>query len=131
MAVERQAGPARLSFSNSLRVQGPSGTWVYVSGQFGTDEAGAITPGGLAAESKAALGNVLKAVQEAGGTAADVVKITAFLTSLDDYQRYNEVRREVFGSNLPASTAVAVAGLILTTATIEIDAVAFVPDAEG
>ena len=130
MAVERQAGPARLSFSNSLRVQGPSGTWVYVSGQFGTDEAGAITPGGLAAESKAALGNVLKAVQEAGGTAADVVKITAFLTSLDDYQRYNEVRREVFGSNLPASTAVAVAGLILTTASIEIDAVAFVPDAE-
>jgi 2-iminobutanoate/2-iminopropanoate deaminase len=131
MAVERQAGPAGLSFSNSLRVRGPSGTWVYVSGQFGTDEAGAITPGGLAAESKAALGNVLKAVQEAGGTAADVVKITAFLTSLDDYQRYNEVRREVFGSNLPASTAVAVAGLILTTASIEIDAVAFVPDAEG
>ena len=131
MAVERQAGPVGLSFSNSLRVQGPSGTWVYVSGQFGTDEAGAITPGGLAAESKAALGNVLKAVQEAGGTAADVVKITAFLTSLDDYQRYNEVRREVFGSNLPASSAVAVAGLILTTASIEIDAVAFVPDAEG
>ena len=131
MVVQRQAGPAGLSFSNSLRVQGPSGTWVYVSGQFGTDEAGAITPGGLAAESKAALGNVLKAVQEAGGTAADVVKITAFLTSLDDYQRYNEVRREVFGSNLPASTAVAVAGLILTTASIEIDAVAFVPDAEG
>lgn len=131
MAVERQAGPAGLSFSNSLRVQGPAGTWVYVSGQFGTDEAGAITPGGLAAESKAALGNVLKAVQEAGGTAADVVKITAFLTSLDDYQRYNEVRREVFGSNLPASSAVAVAGLILTAASIEIDAVAFVPDAGG
>ncbi len=131
MAVERQAGPAGLSFSNSLRVQEPSGTWVYVSGQFGTDGAGAITPGGLAAESKAALENVLKAVREAGGTAADVVKITAYLTSLDDYQRYNEVRREVFGPNLPASTAVAVAGLILTAASIEIDAVAFVPKAEG
>ena len=93
MAVERQAGSAGLSFSNSLRVQEPSGAWVYVSGQFGTDEAGAIAPGGLAAESKAALQNVLKAVSEAGGTAADVVKITAYLTSLDDYQRYNEVRR--------------------------------------
>jgi 2-iminobutanoate/2-iminopropanoate deaminase len=131
MAVERQAGPAGLSFSNSLRVQEPSGTWVYVSGQFGTDEAGAMTPGGLAAESKAALENVLQAIREAGGTAADVVKVTAYLTSLDDYQRYNEVRREVFGSNLPASTAVAVAGLILTSASIEIDAVAFVPKAEG
>ena len=130
MAVERQPGPAGLSFSNSLRVQEPSGTWIYVSGQFGTDEAGAITPGGLAAESKAALENVLKAVRDAGGTAADVVKITAYLTSLDDYPHYNEVRREVFGSNLPTSTAVAVAGLILTAASIEIDAVAFVPKAE-
>ena len=130
MAVERQAGPAGLSFSSSLRVQEPSGTWIYVSGQFGTDEAGAITPGGLAAESKAALENVLKAVRGAGGTAADVVKITAYLTSLDDYPHYNEVRREVFGSNLPTSTAVAVAGLILTAASIEIDAVAFVPKAD-
>lgn len=130
MAVERQAGPAGLSFSNSLRVQDPSGTWIYVSGQFGTDEAGAITPGGLAAESRAALENVLNAVRDAGGTAADVVKITAYLTSLDDYPRYNEVRREVFGSALPTSTAVAVAGLILTAASIEIDAVAFVPKAD-
>jgi enamine deaminase RidA (YjgF/YER057c/UK114 family) len=131
MAVERQAGPAGLSFSNSLRVQEPSGTWIYISGQFGTDEAGAITPGGLAAESKAALENVLKAVRDAGGTAADVVKITAYLTSLDDYPHYNEVRREVFGATLPTSTAVAVAGLILTAALIEIDAVAFIPKAEG
>jgi 2-iminobutanoate/2-iminopropanoate deaminase len=131
MAVERQAGPAGLSFSNSLRVQEPSGTWIYVSGQFGTDEAGAITPGGLAAESKAALENVLKAVREAGGTAADVVKITAYLTSLDDYRRYNEVRQEVFAPKLPTSTAVAVAGLILKEASIEIDAVAFVANDEG
>ena len=131
MTVERQAGPAGLSFSNSLRVQEPSGTWIYISGQFGTDEAGAITPGGLAAESKAALENVLKAVRDAGGTAADVVKITAYLTSLDDYPHYNEVRREVFGVTLPTSTAVAVAGLILAAASIEIDAVAFVPKAEG
>jgi 2-iminobutanoate/2-iminopropanoate deaminase len=127
MAVERQAGPAGLSFSNSLRVREPSGTWVYVSGQFGTDEAGALIPGGLAAEARAALENILKAVREAGGTAADVVKITAYLTSLEDYSRYNEVRKEVFAAKLPTSTAVAVAGLIVKGASIEIDAVAFVP----
>jgi 2-iminobutanoate/2-iminopropanoate deaminase len=127
MAVERHAGPAGLSFSNSLQVQHSPGAWVYVSGQFGTDEAGNITPGGLAAQAKAALENVLKAVRQAGGTATDVVKITAYLTSLDDYQRYNEVRREIFAPNLPTSTAVAVAGLILKEASIEIDAVAFVP----
>jgi len=127
MAVERQAGPAGLSFSNSLRVREPSGTWVYVSGQFGTDGAGALIPGGLAAEARAALENILKAVREAGGAAADVVKITAYLMSLEDYSRYNEVRKEIFAAKLPTSTAVAVAGLIVKGASIEIDAVAFVP----
>jgi 2-iminobutanoate/2-iminopropanoate deaminase len=127
MTVERQAGPAGLSFSNSLRVREPSGTWVYVSGQFGTDEAGALIPGGLAAEARAALENILKAVREAGGTAADVVKITAYLMSLEDYSHYNEVRKEVFAAKLPTSTAVAVAGLIVKGASIEIDAVALVP----
>jgi len=131
MAVERQAGPPGLSLSNSLRVPHSPGTWIYVSGQFGTDEAGDIAPGGLAAEAKAALENVLKAVREAGGMAADVVKITAYVTSLDDYPGYNQVRREIFGGDLPASTAVAVAGLILKDASIEIDAVAFVPDDRG
>jgi enamine deaminase RidA (YjgF/YER057c/UK114 family) len=131
MVVERQAGPAGLSFSNSLRVQEPSGTWVFVSGQFGTDDVGTILSGGLAAQSKAALENVLKAVREAGGTPADVVKITAYLTSLDEYPRYNEVRQEVFGPKLPTSTAVAVAGLIVKEASIEIDAVAFVPNDES
>ena len=127
MTVERQAGPAGLSFSNSLRVREPSGTWVYVSGQFGTDEAGALIPGGLAAEARAALENILMAVREAGGTAADVVKITAYLMSLDDYSRYNEVRKEIFAAKLPTSTAVAVSGLIVKGASVEIDAVAFVP----
>ena len=77
MAVERQAGPEGLSFSNSVRVRDSAGTWVYVSGQFGTDEAGAIVAGGIGAESKAALEHVLQAVREAGGTAASLVKITA------------------------------------------------------
>lgn len=131
MALERQAAAAGLSFSNSVRVRDSAGTWVYVSGQFGTDEAGAVVPGGIAAESKAALEHVLRAVREAGGTAADLVKITAYVTSLDDYARYNDARREVFTSSLPASTAVKVAGLIAPAASIEIDAVAFVAENEG
>jgi 2-iminobutanoate/2-iminopropanoate deaminase len=127
MTVERSQGPAGLSFSSSLRVKG-SGTWVYTAGKMGSDESGAVVPGGLAAQARAALDNVLASLSEAGGTAADVVKITAYLTSLSDYEQYNEVRREVFGTTLPASTAVGVAALILPEAVIEIDAVAFVPD---
>ena len=62
-----------------------------------------------------------------GGSLADVVRITAWLTSLDEYREYSRVRGERFGKNLPASAAVQVAGL-LQGALIEIDAVAFIPD---
>jgi 2-iminobutanoate/2-iminopropanoate deaminase len=126
VAVERQAGPEGVSFSNSVRVRHPAGSWVFVSGQFGSDQEGKVVAGGIAAESKVALEHVLHAVREAGGTAADVIKITAYVTSLDAYARYNDVRREIFTDSLPSSTAVKVAGLLLPEASIEIDAVAFV-----
>ena len=131
MTVEREAGPEGMSFSNSLRVQDSAGTWVYVSGHFGMDEAGRIVPGGLATQSRAALESIVQTVREAGGTAANVVKLTAYVTSLDDYMLYNEVRMDVFAPSLPASTAVGVASLIFPEASIEIDAVAFVPKNEG
>jgi len=62
-----------------------------------------------------------------GGSLEHVVRITAWLTSLDEYGEYNRVRGERFGASLPASAAVQVAGL-LRGALIEIDAVAFIPD---
>jgi enamine deaminase RidA (YjgF/YER057c/UK114 family) len=129
MTVEREAGPAGKSFSGSLRLRG-TGTWVYVSGKLGTDESGAVVTGGLRGQARAALDQVLSSVAEAGGGPEHVVKLTAYLTSLVDYDSYNEVRREVFGSTLPASTAIGIAELILDGAVIEIDGVAFVPDGE-
>jgi len=129
MTVERSPGPSARSFSDSLRVRG-AGTWVYVSGKMGTDASGSVVPGGLAAQARAALDQIVASVAAAGGTAANVVKLTAFLTSLEEYDTYNEVRGKVFGPTLPASTAVGIADLIVPGAVIEIDGVAFVPDGE-
>ncbi len=129
MTVERSAGPAGRSFSGSLRVKG-AGTWVYIAGKMGTDGSGSLVPGGMRAQARAALDNVLASVAEAGGGSEHVVKLTAYLTSLDQYETYNDVRGEVFGSTLPASTAIGIADLILDGAVIEIDGVAFVPDGE-
>jgi enamine deaminase RidA (YjgF/YER057c/UK114 family) len=57
------------------------------------------------------------------------VKLTAYLTSLDAYPVFGEVRRSVFGEDLPASTAIQVAGLLFGAA-VEIDAIAFIPAPE-
>lgn len=62
-----------------------------------------------------------------GGSLADIVRIRAYLTSLDDYASFSRVRRERFPDGLPASTAVVVAAL-LQDALIEIDADAFAPE---
>jgi len=129
MTAERSPGPAGRSFSSSLRVNG-AGTWVYLSGRMGTDGSGAVVPGGLRAQARSALDQLLGSLAEAGGGPEHVVKLTAYLTALDEYDTYNEVRGQVFGQTLPASTAIGVADLIVEGALIEIDGVAFVPDAD-
>jgi enamine deaminase RidA (YjgF/YER057c/UK114 family) len=70
----------------------------------------------------------LGAVLAAGGaTFADVVKVTVFLTDIDDRARINVVRQEAFGEARPASTLVEIAALAIPGARIEVDAVAVVP----
>ncbi|GAB2766557.1 RidA family protein [Sinomonas soli] len=126
MGIERIPGGSGLPFSKAVSVQGP-GRWIFVAGQLGLDENGALVPGGIAAEAAQAFARVLGAVHEAGGDTGHVVKITAALTSLDEVGSYLNAIRQAFGEHLPASTTVQAAGLLLG-AHVEIDAVAFVPD---
>lgn len=125
MSVERLSLDGEMSISKAVAVEG-AGRWVFLSGQVGRGEDGTVVAGGMRAEALQTLANLLAALSELGGEARDVVRITAYLTSLDDYAAFNSARKEVFGEALPASTAVRVAGL-LGAAQIEIDAVAFIP----
>jgi 2-iminobutanoate/2-iminopropanoate deaminase len=113
------------SYSDVVAVGGP-GRWIQVAGQVGMDAEGKVE-GDLAAQTHATLDNVEAALAKVGGSLADVVKITVYLTSLDDYASFSAVRAERFGETLPASAAVQVAGLLLG-AEVEIEALAFIPD---
>jgi enamine deaminase RidA (YjgF/YER057c/UK114 family) len=69
----------------------------------------------------------LAAVLDAGGASvADVVKVTVFLTNVDDRPLINPVRQGVFGATRPASTLVEVSRLAIPGAKIEVEAVAVV-----
>ena len=119
MSIQRVPGGGTATFSKAVAVSGPGKT-VYVSGN--------ISPrGSLAEQANGCFDEIEAALRTAGGSLAHVVRVTAWLTSLDEYGEYNRVRGERFGTNLPASAAVQVAGL-LRGALIEIDAVAFIPD---
>jgi 2-iminobutanoate/2-iminopropanoate deaminase len=125
MTVRRHATEDGSTFSKSVAIDG-QGTWIYASGQVGLGDDGTIVAGGTEAEAIQTFEHLIAAVVEAGGSKSDIVRITAYLTSLDDYAGYSAARKKVFGETLPASTAVQVAGLLLG-AHVEIDAVAFVP----
>lgn len=119
MSIERVPGARGASFSKAVAVSG-AGRTVYVSGH--------IAPGrSMAEQTNGCFDQIEAALRAVGGSLEHVVRITAWLTSLDEYAEYARVRGERFGANLPASAAVQVAGL-LQGALIEIDAVAFIPD---
>ena len=119
MSIERVPGTGPATFSKAVAVSG-AGRTVYVSGN--------ISPGGpMAQQANGCIDQIEAALRAVGGSLEHVVRITAWLTSLDEYGEYNRVRGERFGASLPASAAVQVAGL-LRGALIEIDAVAFIPD---
>lgn len=126
MALVRRSSGGDLTFSKSVSATGP-GSWVHLSGQVGQGDDGAVVQGGLRAEAMATFGRLFDAAAEAGGKPEDFVRITAYLTSLDEYAEYNAARREAFGEALPASTAIQVAGLLLG-AQIEIDGLLFIPE---
>jgi 2-iminobutanoate/2-iminopropanoate deaminase len=113
------------SYSDVVAVGGP-GKWVHVAGQVGMDAEGKVE-GDLAAQTNATLDHIERNLAKVGGTLADVVKITTFVLDFDDYASFSKVRAERFGDNLPASSAVAVADLLLGS-LVEIEAVAFIPD---
>jgi len=100
---------------------------LYLSGQLGRDPATAkLVPGGIEAETRQALANIREVLKAAGMDFADVVTVTAFITSFDDFSKFNEVYREIFSTAPPARATVQVAGLNLG-AHIEIQMIAARP----
>lgn len=70
------------------------------------------------------IGEMLAAV---GAGLSDLVQVTAYLVSMNDFGGYNEVYGEFFDENGPARTTVAVHQLPHPHILIEIQAVAYVP----
>ncbi len=70
--------------------------------------------------------NMRAVLAAAGCTFADVVKVTVFLTDVNDRALINPVRQEVFGETRPASTLVEVSALVIPGARIEVECVAVI-----
>ena len=101
------------------------GDIVFLSGSLGTKPGGGgLADGGIEGQTRQALENVKASATLAGVTMADVAKCTVFLTDVANFQAMNGVYREFFPTDPPARTTVAVAGLVVQGALIEIECIA-------
>jgi reactive intermediate/imine deaminase len=121
--------PAPLgTYSHSVRVETRDGTWIYVSGQVATDAEGTlVAPNDLPAQSERVFENVEAILEANGASFSDVVKLQTFVTTQDGFAEMREIRSRYLASDLPASTAVQVAALVVPDAVIEVDVVAVIP----
>jgi 2-iminobutanoate/2-iminopropanoate deaminase len=107
-----------------VRVEGPL---LFVSGVVPVDEAGRLVGGDdVVAQARQVFANMGAVLAAGGATFADVVKVSVFLTDVDDRARINAVRQEVFGETRPTSTLVEISALAIPGAKIEVEAVAVV-----
>jgi 2-iminobutanoate/2-iminopropanoate deaminase len=111
-------------FTDAVR----AGGLLFVSGIVAVDAGGQLVgEGDVVAQTRQVFEN-MRAVLAAGACGfADVVKVTVFLTDIDDRPLVNPVRQEVFGPTRPASTLVEVPRLAVEGALVEIECVALVP----
>ena len=102
-----------------------AGDHVWVSGAVGIDADGSI-PSATVEQFRIALDSVDACLRQAGASAAQVVKVTIFMTDISERAAINPLRIEYFGEHRPASTLVEVSQLVDPAFRVEIEAVAFV-----
>jgi enamine deaminase RidA (YjgF/YER057c/UK114 family) len=103
------AWPERYTYGPALRV----GNTVYISGTTGTDDAGNITaPGDIVEQTRQIFRKFERLLNAAGGSCADIVQTTDYITTTERYKETAAVRREFLKGAQPTATGVIVAGLL-------------------
>jgi len=120
--------PAK-GFSNGVVAKGRT---VFLAGQVGWNAEQRFESGDFVAQARQALANIVTLVQEAGGKASHITRLTWFVLDKQEYlsrlRELGEAYRNVIGKHFPAMTLVQVGALVENEAKLEIEATDVVPD---
>ena len=111
-------------FTRALR----TGNRILVAGTAPVEPDGSSTPGDAAAQARRCFAIILAAIEELGGTPADVVRTRMYIVDPADADAVGAVHGEHFRDVRPASTMVVVSALLRPEWRIEIEAEALVGD---
>ena|SRR5882762_9852826 len=109
------------AYSSGVLVNG----FLFVSGQGPLDmSTGEVVRGSIGEETLLTLSHVQKIVEAAGGSIDDIVKCTAHLSDIADFERYDAAYASFFKGIRPARTTVQ--SVLSDGIKVEIDAIAYV-----
>jgi enamine deaminase RidA (YjgF/YER057c/UK114 family) len=101
---------------------------VFLAGQTALDTDGRIVGGGIVGQFEKALGNLLTALEAAGGLPEDLVGMTVYIVDMDDYRAHareiGAVWRRLAGTEYPAMAGIGVNRLWDAEALVEVQGVA-------
>ncbi|HEV7432458.1 MAG TPA: RidA family protein [Steroidobacteraceae bacterium] len=108
-AIHTERAPKAIGTYSQARRAGDT---VYISGQIPLDPAtGTLISGDIDAEIRRVFDNLKAIAEAAGGTLANAVKLSVFLTDMTHFAKVNEIMATYFTMPYPARAAVGVAAL--------------------
>jgi reactive intermediate/imine deaminase len=122
-AITTEQAPRAIgTYSQAIEVNGT----VYLSGQIALDPEGTELVADVRGQIHQVFRNLAAVAQAAGGSLADAVRLTVYLTDMADFAAVNEVMAEYIEEPYPARAAVGVAALP-RGARVEVDAILVLP----
>jgi enamine deaminase RidA (YjgF/YER057c/UK114 family) len=122
--IKRPTAQAR-AYSQAVITEG--GRIVWLAGQVAAeDSSGNSVAGDFDGQVREVFARLNRTLEEAGGSLADMVTMTVFITDARYGDRFTELRKETFGDNFPASALITVAGLARPEMLVEIQGIAMI-----
>ena len=121
--------PRPKGYANGISV---SGRTIYTAGVIGWDEREMIVSHRLDLQFAQVLRNILAILAEGGAGPEHIVRMTVYITDRVQYLKLRDelapIWKSIMGSHYPAMALVEVKGLVNSSALVEIEATAVVPE---
>jgi 2-iminobutanoate/2-iminopropanoate deaminase len=120
-SVSTDAAPAAIGpYSQGMR----TGDLLFCSGQIPLEPStGELVKDDIEGQARRCLENLSALAEAAGGSLANAVRCTVYLTDMNDFARVNEVYGEFFGGDDPPARVAVAAAALPKGADVEIDAI--------
>jgi 2-iminobutanoate/2-iminopropanoate deaminase len=120
-SVSTDAAPAAIGpYSQGMR----TGDLLFCSGQIPLEPStGELVKDDIEGQARRCLENLSAVAEAAGGSLANAVRCTVYLTDMNDFARVNEVYGEFFGGDDPPARVAVAAAALPKGADVEIDAI--------